>query len=300
MSISKEYIDIICNDIIRLGILTVQLTGGEPLLHKNIIGIIDYLTKHSVQIIVNTSGMIHDQNIFEALTLLKNTNGYVQISIDGLRESHNYIRQNQKSFDSAIQFVQKLIERKVKVCVATCVIDHSFEEIEQLCCMLRDMGIYEYRIGRLTELGRAKANGFKLTPHKNEFILNLIKYLNQKYKTELFCIAAIEDLNCEDNSELSCGAGYKILRIRPNLDITPCALSNLKIGNLCNETLEEACKRLNRIFPKMVNPNKNTCNSCDNYYKCRHCLAQGLINKNTISNCYWYNKNEEILSDLFL
>ena len=79
---ADEIVDI-ASAFSELGIEKIRLTGGEPLLHKQIDYIIHYLTKLPVELAVTTNGFLLDKHFS---TLKKNGVQKLNISLDTLKK----------------------------------------------------------------------------------------------------------------------------------------------------------------------------------------------------------------------
>jgi MoaA/NifB/PqqE/SkfB family radical SAM enzyme len=83
------------SDIAELGTNTVQLTGGEPLLYKDVDEVISFLVDNNIRTLITTGAYIDDDiylKVPPALSKIGKANGYIQVSVDGNEKSHNAIR----------------------------------------------------------------------------------------------------------------------------------------------------------------------------------------------------------------
>jgi len=90
ISVDFEMLKRVLSQLVELGINNIQLTGGEPLLYKKIKDVILFLVKHNVRVNISTGAYIEDDTyseIISALSMLRNTQGHVQISIDGTEKN---------------------------------------------------------------------------------------------------------------------------------------------------------------------------------------------------------------------
>lgn len=286
----------ICKEIVELDIEIVQITGGEPFLHKDINYILEYLCNNNIHVEVFTSGMISNSNIFNSLSLLKKVNGVVQVSLDGLLETHNLIRGNSKSFQNAIHFIKNVISRGVKVMVATCIIDQDFQEIDQLCGFLKSIGVSIYRIGASIELGRAKENNIKSREETRIKVNNLKKQLKEKYDCESFKVYYIEENMIELNEGCkNCGMGHNMIKITPSGDITPCIILDTSIGNISNISLKEFLKANGLRFFNIEKPSPKYCYNCSNEQICKGCISEAIAFMKENGKCNFYDKQKELL-----
>jgi MoaA/NifB/PqqE/SkfB family radical SAM enzyme len=85
----------------ELNIFSITLGGGEPLVREDIFDLIKHCTDKNLCVRLSTNGY----NVTAGtIGRLKNLNVFaVQVSIDGLRESHDYLRNRKGAFERAIE-----------------------------------------------------------------------------------------------------------------------------------------------------------------------------------------------------
>ena len=76
---------------------TVVLTGGEPLLRKDIELCGREIRKRGMRWSLVSNGYLYDNE--KHISLLNAGLGALTISVDGLESSHNWLRKNNKSFE---------------------------------------------------------------------------------------------------------------------------------------------------------------------------------------------------------
>lgn len=89
----------------------ISFTGGEPMLYKDFSKIFLEASKLKKiqQLHLATNGM-HNEKIYETLNLLEgcDVNIQIQSSLDGLKDTHNEIRGNKKSYDNVFSLFEGL------------------------------------------------------------------------------------------------------------------------------------------------------------------------------------------------
>ena len=77
-------IKMIFSQLEDLGIYSVNLSGGEPVLNKNFFEIMEYVAKQPFEITVLTNGMLWDQSMFDLfIKSVPQKNIKIQVSLDG-------------------------------------------------------------------------------------------------------------------------------------------------------------------------------------------------------------------------
>ena len=88
----NEFLDLVKDND---NLMSLHFMGGEPLYHKRFIEFIDWCIvndKTDFHLTVVTNGTIHNQSLLEKLKLFKSIQ--VEISLENLHETNNYIRLN--------------------------------------------------------------------------------------------------------------------------------------------------------------------------------------------------------------
>lgn len=279
-------------DIInKSGVYQVQLTGGEPLLHPEIDYIIDFLINQGIIISISSSGMIFSNNLLACLKKLKKVNGsFVRISLDGNEDTHNFIRQNSSSYKNALNFIKVLNENKIPCQIGTTIVNQTKQELEKLTLIAKKYGVCLLEFGLLTVQGNAKKNQLNSFLKQNE-LTQFLKYLSTKYSDKNFMIKVPNEKKLLKN----CGAGYKIIVVKANKNITICPTAEFSMGNLDLQLFEKIMKKSGINFNKIESPDKKVCSDCKNQAECEGCISKALILKNNVKKCYWYEKQSEFL-----
>jgi radical SAM protein with 4Fe4S-binding SPASM domain len=284
----------IIGELKNIGIDNVQLTGGEPLIYPKIEEVINYLCNNGFTVAITTSGFLQPDkltNLLPAFEKMSKTNGIVQVSLDGFEANHNYIRRNPGGFKKTINFIEKVIEQKVQLHVATVVTEDSFEELEDLSTFLKNKGTKVHRIGSLTERGRAKSFDKKSGVEFVEKLITRIMELKQTLGDTNFKIQDLDEVKDHQNQLFykNCGAGARFYRISPDFKLYPCSLIDSPIGEVTVDSLFDLFQESPQKYTKITAPGKNSCGNCRLFVKCEGCLAEGLLNKDKVKNCLWYN-----------
>ncbi|MBU1201535.1 MAG: radical SAM protein [Nanoarchaeota archaeon] len=124
----------------------IQLTGGEPLLRKDIFQIIDYSTNAGLTTELVTNGMlINKKNV---KTIIKSKLQGIAISIDGATpKTHDSIRGVKGSLKKTIEAVKLLVEEKNKqkigpqISIWTTIMNQNIEELEEIAILAKELDV---------------------------------------------------------------------------------------------------------------------------------------------------------------
>jgi radical SAM protein with 4Fe4S-binding SPASM domain len=144
----------ICDQFIDLLVCEVDFTGGEPLLWPHLFEILSYLHKLKIKTKIITNGKLLDS---ETISKLKNAGiSRVGISIDGLKETHNQIRNDVKLFEHIINNITELRFSEIPVTAITTVNSLNLDQLPDLYSLLHSLKVDIWQFQPIFPLGRAK------------------------------------------------------------------------------------------------------------------------------------------------
>ncbi|MGM0395831.1 MAG: putative heme d1 biosynthesis radical SAM protein NirJ1 [Bacillota bacterium] len=123
---AKEFID----DLSEYKVPVLLISGGEPLLRKDIFEIIKYAKSKNIRITISTNGTVIDKEV--AAKIKENQVSYVGISIDGIGERHDSFRGMKGSFDLAMAGIRNCLEIGQKVGLRFTINRHNYDQLEDI------------------------------------------------------------------------------------------------------------------------------------------------------------------------
>lgn len=296
----NEFISI-CEEIDTLGVDTVQLTGGEPLIHPDFSKMVNHLCNLDVYIMITTNGYISSNKLNELNPVFQRISegkGHIQVSIDGLEINHNQMRGHTNAFERSVKFIEQMVMNKLEVHVATVVTKESIDDLYKLSKFLKNKGVKIHRIGFLNESGRAEKQ--TVTPEFIRVLLDKIEHLKRDFNDNNFSIQKLEELQSEHDSFkfMNCGAGSRTVKLSPDGVLSPCPLLDLPMGKIEDNSLATIFKKNSKLYSQIKSPGSDICGNCDYIIKCDGCFAEGLLNKNKVDTCIWYEKYSENFKSL--
>ncbi|MFX0164001.1 MAG: radical SAM protein [Promethearchaeota archaeon] len=274
---SKEIFDLLdeYNDFLRVlkAKGTVYFTGGEPILDSNLSSYISKASKLGMHTMVLSNGTLINNS--KAKELYKVGTNFVQISIDGLEKTHDYIR-GLGSFQKATEGLENCFKVGLNTTVMTTLSKLNADEIEGIILHCIEHNVSRIAFGRLVPVG----NGVELlsqifTKSETLKLFKTIKDLKRKYENHIDF--AFHDplwtsyLNIKSTS--GCSVGKRGLCIVENGDIMPCRRMDLVIGNIRNDALLDIWN--SNYLRQFLNRNKygGKCRKCERLTRCGGCRA---------------------------
>lgn len=279
-----ELIRSILSDVKELGILSVQLTGGEPLLHPYFKQIVSELLDSGLSVNVTTSGYVNSGNSAEVLKRITAGKGYVQVSLDGETEYHNTLRGRSDAFQRTTAFIREMVNSNVVVKVAFCCIDQSLEEMDAVCLLVKNLGAHSIKFGTVDEKGRAEENRLVSNRVEQKKIHEYIVSLKEKYEDAGFKVEIDDTYELPvDTPFQNCGCGYNMLKVDPNGYVTECIFSTKRLGRITakyglSSFLRDNAEQMQNCAKKQA-PCKEICGDCEKLYYCKGCIVKAREQK---------------------
>jgi radical SAM protein with 4Fe4S-binding SPASM domain len=132
-----------------------RVTGGEPLMRKDMLDVLSYATEKGLTTSLATNGYLVDEKTAEKI--VKTGVSLVQVSIDGTAQAHNFVRNDPKSFERAVSAVEYLKESSCpKVSVASTVMPCNLGTLKDLREILIEKNADFWNIGTVMPAGYAR------------------------------------------------------------------------------------------------------------------------------------------------
>lgn len=175
----------IAKKIVCAEVFQVSITGGEPFLVDSICSILEYLTKHNIDVIVCSNGSQLHEDHLEVLSRLSIP---VQISLDSfLEHKHNNFRKSNNAFLDAVTAIQKLITNDINVSVAFCATQYNYEDIDGVVDLCIELGVEHLVIGEMIPVRDGEQTNSELlfTPETYRIFTQKLKQNVVKHKNDI-------------------------------------------------------------------------------------------------------------------
>ena len=170
-----------------LGIATLYVTGGEPLLYPHLEEVIHTAAEDArLAITVCTNGTLVKR---AHVALLRDAKARVNISIDGTADFHDAFRGLPGAFQASAQGLHLFVEEGVPVTVVMSMTRHNRHMLPSLVEWAADAGVNQFRVQPLLKLGRGTAiSDERLSdPEMNRVLLQLSDLANTYSSRGLKC-----------------------------------------------------------------------------------------------------------------
>ncbi len=276
-----------------LGLQSIKLTGGEPLLYRDIYALLAFLAAEEIDLIIETNGTLFNNRLVEKLKLCRMEQ--ISVSLDACTpEIHDKIRGVKGSFDRTIAGLRLLSEYGLGFQIIMSIHRKNHAEIPGLISLCKDLGAGSLKINPLMPCGRGK-EVFKdkqnLDPGE---LIQLYRMVDREWSLNMdldiifdlpVALRSITDI--KRRGIIECRI-LNILGILANGDFSICGIGQtideLCMGNLCKDSIKDVWQDnliladLRRDLPGRL---KGICGRCIFRFQCMgSCRANAYaINK---------------------
>lgn len=247
----------------------INLTGGEPFLNSDFMNLLEILhTRSQASFAILTNGTLIDADT--ACHLQKLQPAYVQVSIEGGRETHDQIR-GEGGLRKAAEGIRHLVAAGVPVSISFTAHRGNYKDFPDVVKLGRKLGVSRIWADRLIPCGSASSwTGDLLTPRETLAFFEIMKGSRRKkipFRKDEQDIAMHRALQfmVGGGEPYHCSAGDTLITILPNGDVLPCRRMPVIAGNLFNQPLQEIY--FESVFLRSLRDRSHVSRGCE---KCFH------------------------------
>ena len=122
------------------GAPTVSICGGEPTIYPELPELIEGIIERKRHIYLCTNALLLETKFFGIIPPHKRLT--VNVHLDGMRETHDYVTAREGVFDKAIEMIRKSIDLGYHTTINMTVFkETSVEEVEEVCAYVTELGV---------------------------------------------------------------------------------------------------------------------------------------------------------------
>jgi len=267
---------------------SVTLGGGEPLVREDIYEIISAGKKRGLRMILASNGTLITQEVAKKL---KNSGiEEVIIPIDGLKDSHEFMR-GKRTFDLAINGIECCKREGIDVVIDPCITRYNRGDLSAILDLSEKLGARQCRIFHFIPMGRGRRIS-EVELKVEEYCENLMRIYEEQCRRK---IEICTTQGCQYwvilwrmerkggfvpgffyNEAPGCRAGIEMISIKPNGDVVPCPMLEIRLGNILEEGFEEILE--SEILSELRNRKvKGRCGECTHRMICGGCRARAYL-----------------------
>ena len=257
--------------------IMICFTGGEPLLHHDFFEIVKETVNLGYPWGMTTNATTIDETSAHQLKDLGLSS--VTVSLDGLEEQHDWLRNTKGAFQSTLHGITCLKAASIPVQVTTVIHKQNLSQLDAMYQFLCDQGIPFWRIINIEPIGRALEHPELLLSFDEYF--QLLDYIRAKRYSVLapmeICFGCSHYLSFDYEREVRdnyflCGAGFLVGSILANGDISSCLdierRPELVQGNIQTDRFSNVWKNRFQIFRADRAAQSSVCSVCQERNYC--------------------------------
>lgn len=270
------------------GCLFLTVTGGEPLLRKDIFEILDYATDFGFSVTLKTNGILINKEHAHKLKTLNLQEIHISL-LAGTAEKHDELTRLKGSFNKAVNAIKLLKAENIKIYTMS-VITHGYvEEMLKIQELVRSLGISD-DCQTFTSFIFPKNNKDKDSLQYNltdNELRQFYNFLKESPQNDPMCNSPENNmLDNIDDIFLSCKVGRNGFLIKHDGKVHPCLSLPFEIGDIKTQSVRDIVnsKEVDQII-EMVDVNNNTdCSNCPDMVGCFRCPGMAYLNGQEITS----------------
>jgi len=177
--IKLEYVEKAIREAKPLGLRSIKLTGGEPMLHPHFRELVALINDAELGIIIETNGTLIDDALARFLKD-KSHVCFISVSLDGKdAETHDALRAVPGSYDSAVRGIKALVSVGFRPQMICTLHRGNVSQMAEAITLAESLGCGSVKFNHVQQLGRgehfAKAEGLEIAE-----IIQLYRHLENE------------------------------------------------------------------------------------------------------------------------
>jgi radical SAM enzyme (rSAM/lipoprotein system) len=278
-------------------VITVVITGGEPLVRKDLEQCGQEIRKRGMRWAMVSNGQLYDEKRHNSL--INAGLGALTISLDGLEKSHNWLRNSTTNFDRVGKAISLATSYpRLNFDIVTCVNKKNIDELPDILEYLVKKNVKSWRLFTIVPIGRAVDNP-ELFLSDKEFT-KMLDFISTTRKQKLIdikfsCEGYVGDYELKvRDTFFFCRAGINIGSILIDGSISACPNIDRSFaqGNIYKDNFFEVWQTKFQMFRNRAWTKVGKCANCSEY---KNCQGNGLhywtADKDGVMLCH----NEKII-----
>ena len=261
------------------------LTGGEPLVRKDLEDIARYSVQRGATAVVGTNGVGLTQERIASLQEAGVTG--VAVSIDSLdAETHNQFRHGQAALEGTLAAIDRLREAGLDFIVQTTATRENQHELQSLVAFSAEKGAVSFNLYFLVETGRGEDLD-PLSPAEHDALLAQLADLQKEYRGRMLIRSKCQPQIMRHIHEKDpdspllqygtrCPCGVQYCRITPDAKLTPCPYLPAVAGDLRQQSFREIWEGSELLAALRQGELGGKCGDCEYQVVCGGCRARGF------------------------
>ncbi len=260
----------------------IILTGGEPLLRKDVFKIAKYGKDNGLTMVMAPNGtLLTQENVRKCI---ESGIKRISISLDGPDEiCHDNLRKVKGAFKGAIEGIKNAKQGGLEFQINSTITKRNVELLPDIMKLVKNLGARVHDIFLLVPTGRGmEMKSEELSALEYENVLKLLCQKMKDFPTKVTCAPHFNRLILQNYPELkslvkgkACMGGVSFCFISHLGELQPCGYLELKCGNVRKSGFKEAWLK-SQVFNDLrdLSLYKGKCGICEFKKVCSGCRAR--------------------------
>jgi radical SAM protein with 4Fe4S-binding SPASM domain len=262
----------------ELGLLSLELTGGEPLLHEGFWEVLEYCYKTFRSVALLTNGTLITEEKARRLASYRKKL-MVAISMDGgTAESHEAVR-GAKTFDRTVAAIRWLKQGGLAIRLGMSLTPQNSYDLLRAAELARDLDVDFFQMAPVLSYGRGREANLGWVHEEVHAMHRLVEQAQKDY-ADLVPRYPKAKLAQMEGAFGNCGLGHKNVVLTPSGKLKACAFLREAdfIGDVRKERLIDIFRKpIIEKFRDIRNPSPDRCGDCKYVRYCAGCTARALL-----------------------
>lgn len=267
-------------------VLNVVITGGEPLVRDDIEYVGRQLYDREMPWGIVTNGLLLTPKRLASLRAAGLHN--ITISLDGLEDTHNWMRNHPKSFQRAYEAIRMTARATdLHFDVVTCVNRRSLPQLVELKELLIDAGVRQWRLFTIFPSGRAaQYPDFELPEEELDMLMRFIADTRAEGRIKAsFCcegfMAGYEGLVRDHMFDCQAGVTVGSVLLDGGIGACPSIRADYRQGNIYKDDFWDVWQNRFRQYRDRSWMRRGACSDCAFW---RYCEGNGMHLRDSAGN----------------
>lgn len=292
----------VLNDLKRYGILIIELTGGEPLLHPDFLSIIENCLECLPFVGINTNGYLLNKSHIELFNKYNNRL-FFQVDLHGANPEYvDWFCDHEGAFEHAKRAIAMLSKEKFIIRAAMTVTPLNVDQIFSTVDLAKKLGATSMILSTVVPVGRGQSSELIFSPEDTDALIEQLEITKKEFGDFLFEDPEFLPIGREEKNKFNCGAASKSMCFTPNGKLKMCPLSDPNEFCLGNVYYEDLGTILSRNFSsrlvELEDPRPEICGECEHLWFCQRCIARGLQKYQEVGEACTWGENPKLVSIL--
>lgn len=261
------------SQLAELGALSLNITGGEPLLHSGLLEIVSFAKEKNFHIRVKTNGLLLTQNL--AKTLFKAGVREIDISLYGTNEEEYLSFCGKTGYERTISAIKNSMAENLKVNVSLILHHENVKDLGKMIAICDDLGVFYNVSDEITDR------------HDKTEAKESLGLSQEDYETLLKGPHSYFFDHENPDKNLFCGCAKTVIGINVEGHVFPCIGAPIFCGDLHKDSLQKIwleSKEMTKIRNLKAEDLKD-CSQCDVIEHCSRSSGSALLNTGDYTAC---------------